>query len=366
MEKNCLIIDCGSGYCKAGYSGYMNPAVTIPTVVWHPQSNNMITKDDESSLLFGNKAMEAENGVLIRPVKKRKIIEWDDYEIFLNNLFINELKIKTEENGIFITEAPLTLKSSRERLTELLFEKFDIPFIFITNGAVLTSYGAFKYSTFVLDCGYDSSTVIPVDNGYPYSSCIKTIDVGGMDISEYLIKKLIKKGYDERIIKKNIKLIKEKYCYIDNGNKINDGIENIKLPDGTEIKLEEEKTLCTEILFHPEMINKTVGGIDYILCSSISSIDHMTKNKFDGNNVIISGGSSLFEGFSEKLKKEIGTLYGGKYKDRMEIIDIKEKNNLQFIGASIYSLMQIFKGLCTTKEEYKEYGPAAVHNKCFY
>ena len=202
MEKNCLIIDCGSGYCKAGYSGYMNPAVTIPTVVWHPQSNNMITKDDESSLLFGNKAMEAENGVLIRPVQKRKIIEWDDYELFLNNLFINELKIKTEENGIFITEAPLTLKSSRERLTELLFEKFDIPFIFITNGAVLTSYGAFKYSTFVLDCGYDSSTVIPVDNGYPYSSCIKTIDVGGMDISEYLIKKLIKKGYDERIIKK--------------------------------------------------------------------------------------------------------------------------------------------------------------------
>ena len=45
MDKNCLIIDCGSGYCKAGYSGYIEPPVLIPTAVWHPQSNNMITTD---------------------------------------------------------------------------------------------------------------------------------------------------------------------------------------------------------------------------------------------------------------------------------------------------------------------------------
>ena len=55
MEKSCLLVDCGSGYCKAGYSGYIEPTVTIPTIVWHPQSNNMITTDDQSSLLFGYK-----------------------------------------------------------------------------------------------------------------------------------------------------------------------------------------------------------------------------------------------------------------------------------------------------------------------
>ena len=112
MDKNCVIIDCGSGYCKAGYSGYIEPSVLIPTAVWHPQSNNMITTDDQSSLLFGNKAIEAENGVLIHPIQKTKIIEWDDYELFLDNLFKNELKIKTEEYGIFMTEPPMTLKSS--------------------------------------------------------------------------------------------------------------------------------------------------------------------------------------------------------------------------------------------------------------
>ena len=136
MDKSCLIVDCGSGYCKAGYSGYIEPTVLIPTAVWHPQSNNMITTDDQSSLRFGYKALEGENGVLIHPIQKSKIIEWDDYELFLNNLFKNELIIKTEEYGIFMTEPPLTLKSSRERLTEILFEKFNAPFIFITNGAV--------------------------------------------------------------------------------------------------------------------------------------------------------------------------------------------------------------------------------------
>ena len=367
MEKNCLIIDCGSGYCKAGYSGYIEPTVTIPTAVWHPQSNNMITSDDGSNLLFGNKALEAENGVLIHPIQKTKIIEWDDFELFLDNLFTNELKINPEEYGIFMTEPPLTLKSSRERLTEMLFEKFKAPYIFITNGAVLSSYGAFKYSGFVLDCGYDSSTIVPVSNGYPYSNCIQTIDVGGKDVSEFLIKILVKKGYEEKKIKNNIKYIKEKYCYIENeDNKNNKEITKFNLLDGTEIILDKEKTLCPEVLFHPEMINKTVGGVANTFCSCVSAIDHLTKNKFEGNNLIIAGGSTLLKGFSERLKVEIGKYYGGKYKDRMNIINIKERNNLQWIGASTYSLMQIFKGLCTTKDEYNNYGPSAVHNKCFY
>ena len=364
MDKNCLIIDCGSGYCKAGYSGYIEPTVTLPTAVWHPQSNNMITKDDKSNLLFGKQALEAENGVLIHPIQKTKIIEWDDFELYLDNLFTNELKIKPEEYGIFMTEPPLTLKSSRERLTEILFEKFNTPFIFITNGAVLSSYGAFKYSGFVLDCGYDSSTIVPISNGYPYSSCIQTIDVGGKDVSEFLIKLLVKKGYDEKKIKKYIKEIKENCCYIENDN--NKKIKKFNLPDGTEIELDKERILSTEVLFHPEMINKTVGGVANTFCSSVSAIDHLTKKKFEGNNLIIAGGSTLLDGFSDRLKVEIGRYYGGKYKDRMDIINIKERNNLQWIGASTYSLMQIFKGLCTSKDEYNSYGAAAVHNKCFY
>ena len=364
MDKNCLIVDCGSGYCKAGYSGYIEPTVTLPTAVWHPQSNNMITKDDKSNLLFGKQALEAENGVLIHPIQKTKIIEWDDFELYLDNLFTNELKIKPEEYGIFMTEPPLTLKSSRERLTEILFEKFNTPFIFITNGAVLSSYGAFKYSGFVLDCGYDSSTIVPISNGYPYSSCIQTIDVGGKDVSEFLIKLLVKKGYDEKKIKKYIKEIKENCCYIENDN--NKKIKKFNLPDGTEIELDKERILSTEVLFHPEMINKTVGGVANTFCSSVSAIDHLTKKKFEGNNLIIAGGSTLLDGFSDRLKVEIGRYYGGKYKDRMDIINIKERNNLQWIGASTYSLMQIFKGLCTSKDEYNSFGAAAVHNKCFY
>ena len=367
MDKNCLIVDCGSGYCKAGYSGYIEPTVTLPTAVWHPQSNNMITKDDKSNLLFGKQALEAENGVLIHPIQKTKIIEWDDFELYLDNLFTNELKIKPEEYGIFMTEPPLTLKSSRERLTEILFEKFNTPFIFITNGAVLSSYGAFKYSGFVLDCGYDSSTIVPVSSGYPYSSCIQTIDVGGKDVSEFLIKLLVKKGYDEKKIKKYIKEIKENCCYIENdNNKNNKKIKKFNLPDGTEIELDKERILSTEVLFHPEMINKTVGGVANTFCSSVSAIDHLTKKKFEGNNLIIAGGSTLLDGFSDRLKVEIGRYYGGKYKDRMDIINIKERNNLQWIGASTYSLMQIFKGLCTSKDEYNSFGAAAVHNKCFY
>ena len=342
MDQKCVIIDCGSGKCKAGLSGKILPSIEIPTLVWHPQSNNMVTKDDESSLLFGKSALDAENGVLNQPIKNTKIVDWDDFELFLENLFKNELKINTEEYGIFITEPPLTPKDSRERLTKLLFEKFNAPFIFTTNGAVLTSYGARKYSGFVLDCGYDSSRIIPIECGYPYSSCIQSVDVGGKDISEFLLKNLMKKGYEPKKLRKNIDYIKENYCFVDDNDVNKKDFEEkvIKLPDGTEIKLDKEMSLCPEILFHPEMINKTVGGI--------------------------AGGSSMFNGFIDRIKVEIGKYYGGKYKNRMKIIEINKRDLMQFVGASTFSMNQIFKGLCTTKEEYNEYGPSAVHNKCFY
>jgi actin-related protein len=368
MDQKCVIIDCGSGKCKAGLSGKIEPMVEIPTVVWHPQSDGMVIKDDESSLLFSTKALEAENGILNQPIKNMKITDWDDFELFLGNLFKNELKLNPEEYGIFITEPPLTPKDSRERLTKLLFEKFNTPFIFTTNGAVLTSYGARKYSGFVLDCGYDSSRIVPIECGYPYSSCIQTIDVGGKDVSEFLFKNLVKKGCDPKKLRKNIDFIKEKYCYVNDDDTSKKELESkvIKLPDGTEIKLDKEMDLCPEILFHPEMINKTVGGIANTFCSSVSDIDHYIGQKFEWNDLIIAGGSSLFNGFIDRIKLEIGRYYGGKYKNRMKIIEVNKRNLLQFIGASTFSMNQIFKGLCTTKEEYNEYGAATVHNKCFY
>ena len=175
------------------------------------------------------------------------------FELFLGNLIKNELKINTEEYGIFISEPPLTPKDSRERLTTLLFEKFNTPFIFTANGAVLTSYGARKYSGFALDCGYDSSRIIPTECGYPYSSCIQTVDVGGKDVSEFLLKNLVNKGYDPKKLRKNIDYIKEKYCFVDDDDVIKKESETkeIKLPDDTEIKLDKEMSLCPEILFHP-------------------------------------------------------------------------------------------------------------------
>ena len=91
MDQKCVIIDCGSGKCKAGISGKIEPMVEIPTVVCHPQSNDMVIKDDESNLLFGTKALEAENGILNQPIKNMKITDWDDFELFLGNLFKNEL-----------------------------------------------------------------------------------------------------------------------------------------------------------------------------------------------------------------------------------------------------------------------------------
>ena len=372
MEKKCLIIDCGSGYCKVGYSGNSEPSLIIPTVIG--EQNKMITEEEtnknESDKFFGQAALDKSSELkLTNFVQKTKILDFDYFEIFFDHIFKNELKINPEDYTIFITEPPLTSKKSREKISEIFFEKFNVSSLFITNGAVLSLYGACKYSGYVLDCGFDSSTITPINDGYPFSNCIKKLYVGGKNIYEYLNQLLTQKNSFITDNNKNkiINDIIQNYSYVSSDTKNENNITNYKLPDNSEIILDKEKYMPVEILFHPEIISEEVGGVANLVTRCAAEIDSMTEDeKFDLNNLVICGGGSLFKGFGERLGKEICNYYGGKYSNKFNIVDIKERRFLQWIGASIYSLMKIFNGLCTSKEDYKKNGVSAIHNKCFY
>ena len=50
----------------------------------------------------------------------------------------------------------------------------------------------------------------------------------------------------------------------------------------------------------------------------------------------------------------------------MKVIEVNKRDLIKYVRASTFSMNQIFKGLCTTKEEYNEYGTSAIHNKFIY
>jgi actin-related protein len=202
-----------------------------------------------------------------------------------------------------------------------MFETFSVPAFFIGNKDYLSMYASRRTSGSLLNCGDGVTTAASYCEGFDLFNTKKRIDLGGRDVVGYLTKLLnerdllLKNNYDEETVFK----IKEDLCYIgENGCvKLNDkksDFEEMKfnfdeknfkieekkfeLSDGNKINIQKERILAPEILFNPSIIGLEVD-ISKLILNSIKK-SHISIRKTLFENIIICGGTSLFNG----LKKE--------------------------------------------------------------
>ena len=80
-------------------------------------------------------------------------------------------------------------------------------------------------------------------------------------------------------------------------------------------------------------------------------------------NIVLSGGTTMFEGFAERLDKEITALAPPTM--RVKIVAPPERKYAVWVGGSILASFSTFPQMVITKDEYNESGPSIVHRKCF-
>lgn len=123
---------------------------------------------------------------------------------------------------MILSEPPINAKKTREQLVEILMEEFDVPKVYLGKQAVLALFATGRTTGTVLDSGHGSTHAVPVFEGYAIPYAIKTIDVCGNDLTEFLIRELNRnpdntKGEILDVYKhhKEIEVhIKEKLCYV--------------------------------------------------------------------------------------------------------------------------------------------------------
>ena len=364
-----VVIDNGSATIKAGFSGDSAPKVNFPTLVGHPRQQGPFGGLRKPESFVGHEAQSKRGILSIKyPVEFGSVTNWDDMEKIWHHTFHNELRVAPEEHPVLQTEVPNNLNHNRERMTQIMFEVFKCPALFVAMQPVLSLYASGLTTGVVVESGYGFSHAVPVHQGFAVPHAIMRTDLAGCEVTSYLVKLLSESGYTfgtaaEREITVDIK---EKLCYVpldfEKEMAAPSQEKTYELPDGEVVKIDKELFRAPQALFQPSLAGVESQGIHESTYNSIMKADGDIRGVLFGN-IVVSGGNTLFQGFPERLYQEITALAPPGTKITTHARIANERKFLAWIGGSILGSLSTFKDIWVTKKEYDESGPSIIHKK---
>lgn len=379
-----IVLDNGSGNIQCGFSGMDSPIVSYSNIIGRPKyyKINYLPSDINIDDTFVGNEAQIRRGLLKLnyPINHGIVENWNDLELIWNQVLCNDLinnyknhnennntEIKLNDHTILLADHPFNPRKQKEKMSELLYENFDIGAINIAIPSVLSLYSTGRTTGCVIDSGDGVTCITPIFDGFALPGSLYRMNLAGRDITKQLQFEIMKNGYNllsssEFEILRNLK---ERLSFVkpfdSNLTEFQNSYQVYELPDGKILKIKDTSLAkpC-ELLFNPESFGFEETNLQNALYNSIMKVDINLRSKLF-ETLVLSGGSTMFKNFGSRLINELRNLDD---EIKLKMFASPDRKNSCFIGGSILSSLSTFKNIVITKKQFME-NPQSIHDKYF-
>lgn len=348
QDMAAVVIDTGTGFTKCGLAGEDHVLSVVPSrvqLLQHPvqgQPRYAVPENREGSYSVLNRGV---------------VSDWDALEVLWQHLFYCRLGVQPEELAVLVADSPISPRTNREKVAEILFERFHVPAMQTVHQALLALYAYGRTTGLVLGSGHGTSYVAPIITGDLAPLDTYRLDVAGADLTEYLAQLLLASGHSP--LKAGlVNQIKEACCYVamdmtaEMARAQAQARVDFVLPDKQVITLGSERFCCPEALFQPNLLGLNQPGLPQLALLSMSRLEAKQREQLLAN-VVLDGGSTLLSGFPERLRQELGP--------GATVLGSPHRAVAAWLGGSIMASRNSFQSLWLSRREYEEEGPWAIY-----
>lgn len=337
---------------------------------------------------------------------------------------MDETEKALEEHPLLMTETAWNPTKSREKSIEVAMESWGCPAFWLARNSVLAAFGAGKATALVIDIGASTTSVIAIHDGLILKKSVQRSNLAGNWISSQVRQLLAnsepkielvphfmissKTPVDagapaQAIFRKYETPITNSFRALEEERVLTEFKESVvstwvapgrlhspsqngqsnfehaqrmpghpfELPDGANQMWGAERYTVVEGLFDeraaitipgeaavnksqtiPEMVKLSLAGVDLDLRPALLS------------NVVVTGGTTLVKGLTERIEKELINIYpGGRVRIQAAGLTYERRFG-SWIGGSILGSLGTFHQMWVSKKEYEEFGVGIIEKRC--
>jgi actin-related protein 4 len=333
-----------------------------------------------------------------------------------------------EESPLMMSEAPWNPTKAREKTAEIIMEDWSCPAFWLSRTPILAAFAAGRATALVIDVGAANTSVAALHDGMVLKKSIQRSPIGGIWLSSQIrsmlsaqtpkvdivptyrveAKRPVDAGAPPQALLRDFgfPIHDSFHAYKEEGTLLHfkESVVEVwhqggrylehpsneeyvsgqpgpvfEFPDGRNQMWREQRYRVAEGMFdaeaqYPAAAGAAPGALPFDAITPAQTVPDLVRaavNAVDtdlrGNllaNVVVTGGTSLVRGFTERLHTELSSMYPAMRIRVQAAGPTSERRFGAWLGGSILSSLGTFHQMWISRKEYEENGPNIVEKRC--